>query len=548
MIVNPSQNFAWCFACQNGGDIFAFVQKIEGIDFPESVKLIAEIAGVDSSEFFKNQTPQSQEKKKEKKEYSERLREVLEESQKFFLEQFKKNNEAQKYVFEQRKFIENTQKKFGIGFAPDDFHALEKHLLAKKFSRKEMLDAGVLAQKDEKGEQTYDKFRKRVMFPALDALGKICGFGGRILGDGDPKYLNSPETILYEKSKNLFGFSFARDRIRKDNMAILVEGNLDVMTCHEKGIFHAVGVSGTGFSKEQAKLLKRFCTRVTLALDGDDAGMKATERILEVLLEENFSLRIMEIPGGKDPDESIRSDTQKFVEALVGAQSALFVIANRLVKKHDISGAEGKKKVFEEIFPLISKVQEPIEKEEALNYLSTVLKTNIDLIKESFQKFIKSQHKPFQEQQKNTPQKKNDEISLPDFFWGTVFAFFSESEKIFELIEKEFFLEKEEKTLYERLKYEYTTGREFLKDEVLQTLNTQWQENIQKSILFVEDKIAHFPLKQRKTEIKRIAIKMGKYLLETQIKNCTHEIQNDPSPEKIEQLQSIRSFLQKFHS
>ena len=222
-IVNTEQNFAWCFACQNGGDIFAFVQKMEGIDFPESVQLIAEIAGVDSKEFsekfLKNQTPEKIEenkiKNKQKKEYSERLREVLEETNTFFLANFEKNPEAQKYVFETRKFFKSTQKNFCIGYAEDDFQKLEKYLLSRKFSRKEMLDAGVVKQNEKNPEKVYDRFRKRIMFPFYDAFGKICGFGGRILGGGNPKYLNSPETQLYDKSKNLFGFSKAKEMIRK---------------------------------------------------------------------------------------------------------------------------------------------------------------------------------------------------------------------------------------------------------------------------------------------------------------------------------------------
>ncbi len=547
MIINPSQNFAWCFACQNGGDIFAFVQKMEGIDFPESVRLIAEIAGVDSTEFFKNQTPESAEKNKEKKEYSERLREVLTATNEFFLENFEKNEEAKKYVFEVRKFSAHTQKQFSLGYAPDDFQKLEAYLLSRKFSRKEMLDAGVVKQSDKNPEKIYDRFRKRVMFPFYDAFGKICGFGGRILGEGDPKYLNSPETQLYDKSKNLYGFSAAKDFIRKKNMAVLVEGNLDVMTCHELGIPLAVGVSGVGFSVEQAKLLKRFCTRVTLALDADNAGMKASERILEVLLQEKFSVRMMEIPGGKDPDESLREDKQKFIEALVGADNAIEVVVARLSSQNNISTAEGKRKIFDTIFPLIAKIPENIEKNEALSMVAKSLKTSLGLIEESFRSFFSQQHSSYSPPAEKKSGKKEDEFSQLDFFWGVIFAYFSESGKIFEMIQPEFFLEKEEKNLYEHLQFEYNAQRTFSAQDFIQKQERKWQEKMQKSILFVEDKLINLPKNQRKTEISRVALSFGQFLLGQRIKECSQKLKTAPSPEEVAKLQFYSTALRKFH-
>ena len=555
MIVNPSQNFAWCFACQNGGDIFAFVQKMEGVDFPESVQIIGEMAGVDTQKFLGNITPEKAEenkiKNKEKKEYSERLREVLEETNQFFLANFEKNETAKKYVFEFRKFKISTQKNFCIGYAEDDFQSLEKYLLSRKFSRKEMLDAGVVKQSEKNPEKVYDRFRKRVMFPFYDSFGKICGFGGRILGEGDPKYLNSPETQIYDKSKNLFGFAKAKDMIRKKNMAVLVEGNLDVMSCHEQGVTPVVAVSGVGFSVEQARLLKRFCTRVTLALDADDAGMKATERILEVLFQEKFSVRIMEISGeSKDPDEAIRNDKQQFVEDLVGARDAISVILDRLVAKNDIAKSEGKRAIFASLFPLIAKIPENIEKNEAIVSVSKALQTNLTLIEEAFAGFMKSQntYNPPSAHVHAKKSKNDEEISLMEFFFGLLVSYFSEADEIFERIEGEFFLELSEKNLYEQLQSAYNSKRDFLAQDFCAQQERSLQEKLQKSCLFVEDKLSNLPKDQRKTEISRIGMSVGMHLLGEQIKKCSAEIKHNPSSEYIKNLQYFSLSLKKFHT
>jgi len=204
MIVNPSQNFAWCFACQNGGDIFAFVQKIEGVDFPESVQIIGEIAGIDTHEFSEkfhgNSSPEKIEenkiKSKQKKEHSVRIREVLEETNQFFLASFEKSPEAQKYVFEARKFLKSTQQKFCIGYAPDSFEALEKHLLSRKFSRKEMLDAGVVKQGDKNPEKVtryltnYDKVMEKVR--DVKEKDKLREFQSPVRGEEIMKVCNIP--------------------------------------------------------------------------------------------------------------------------------------------------------------------------------------------------------------------------------------------------------------------------------------------------------------------------------------------------------------------
>lgn len=539
MHVNVSQNFAWCFACQSGGDVFSFVQKIEGVDFPDSVRIVGDICGVDTS-FLETQDPKKTQEKRDEKDL---LRELLLDTQKFFKEQFSKNFDAQKYVTQQRKFTTQTIESFGIGYAPDSFDALEKYLLTKKYSRADMLKAGVVSQKEGK-ETVYDKFRKRVMFPVFDPLGKIVGFGGRILGEGEPKYLNSPETPLYNKSNLLFGFEKAKKKMRDENMALLVEGNLDVMTCHEFGVNNAVGVSGVGFTDMQAKLLKRFCTRVTLALDSDNAGFQATMRILPVLFEQRFSVRIMDIPHGKDPDDALRENKQEFYDAVKNASSAVYMVTKRLIGSSQLETVEQKRGIMQKIFPIIIAQHEYINQKESLGILSPLINLSVEELHDSFHEYQRSASS-FSKPKKEIKVKSS--LEDDEFFWGLCFRFFGECEPVFRRFSSDFFLDENEKQLYQQIKNAYTDKRSFSMEFVQKLMGDDFLEKVQKSALLLEEKLGVLPLKQRREEIERFCVQYGKKLLATHLKIISVSLSTDSSSENIEKMQHFTTLLKQFH-
>ncbi len=499
LVIDPDKNFCWCFVCQNGGNALAFLQKIENISFPEALQLLADMAGVPLDISQDKKLVVMFQKTKEEKEI---LREVLSQSLIFFQDQLTHSLEAQKYLKEKRRLTTETIQKFEIGFAPNSFHSLEKHLLEKKNSRQQMLKAGMMVEKE--GGEVYDKFRNRIVFPIYDALGNICGFGGRAMGGDEPKYLNSPETLLYKKSDLLFGYHLAKKHIRETETVMLVEGNLDVITCHQFGFCNTVAASGVGFSESQAKMLKRMATRVVLAFDADSAGWQATERILPLLFAQGLLVYTLMIPNGKDPDESLHSNVEAFTEAYKNPLPVLLALVRHKKGSEQLT-IESKRKILFELFPLISALLFPLEKNEAIVMLGTELHIDERIMQDEWNGFLKRSSRTIS----HVPAKISQGISLREHFWGMILAFFLESEYAFRVIEPSFFEDDFEKQLYTALISAYTARREFHVAEIL----ADQKEQMQKASLYCSEKYGHLPFNLRKDEIKKATDAMGKQLL-----------------------------------
>ncbi|MDB4979227.1 MAG: primase, partial [Candidatus Peribacteria bacterium] len=262
-LVSPDKGIAYCFACNTGGDIFSVYQKIENVDFPQAVKDLADIAGV----ILPDKPEHAAGPKKDEK---ERVRDCLESAMQFFMEQLKVTPSALEYL--QKRGVPPEQiEEFRLGLAPDSFTATYDHLLKAGFSKTEITAAGLAVQKELEGK-FYDRFRDRLMFPIHDPQGGIIGFGGRTLGNDDAKYVNSTDSILYHKSNVLYGFHMAKEAMREKGSVIVVEGYFDVLACHRVGIQNVVAASGTAFTEQHAKLIKRYADTVALCLDTDPAG------------------------------------------------------------------------------------------------------------------------------------------------------------------------------------------------------------------------------------------------------------------------------------
>ncbi|MBI4433487.1 DNA primase [Candidatus Uhrbacteria bacterium] len=324
-MVNRAKQVWYCFGCGKGGDLFTFVQEREGLEFAEALKLLADRAGVR----LEAADPRLEGKKT-------RLLAVLEEATRFFVRQLATGASgavARSYVA-QRNIPDAMREQFSLGYAPDTWDALTSFLAQRGFMAQEIVDAGLGLPSHREGQDVsgihigsgtrlYDRFRHRLMFPIHDLHGRIVGFTGRILdggttvGKGDPpaKYVNTPETALYKKGAVCYGLAFAKDAMRTTGMAILVEGNVDVITSHGAGLVHTVAVSGTALTSEQLRLLKRFASILLLAFDADPAGAGAAERGIDAALDAGFDVRIIRMPTdaagqpiAKDPDECIQHD------------------------------------------------------------------------------------------------------------------------------------------------------------------------------------------------------------------------------------------------
>jgi DNA primase len=352
-LVSPDKGIAYCFACQSGGDIFSFYQKIESVDFPTALKALAEKANV---ELPKEQFAQKPSVSKDQK---ERLRDCLIAAQKFFQEKMYATPKAIEYV-RGRGVSDDLIKKFGIGFAPDSYSATYDHLLKLSFSRSEIVAAGLGIQKELEG-RFYDRFRNRIMFSITDAQGNLVGFGGRTMGDDDAKYVNSPESPLYNKSSILFGLFQARDAIRKAKSIVLVEGYFDAIASHKAGIENVVAVSGTALTDEHVKIIRRYAEKVTLCLDQDNAGQLAAGRAFDLLCRANLQIESVSLPA-KDPDELVQRDASMF-HTLITTSAIPYVdaVIQRLRTRPNINDPAGKRVIADALFPLLAALPTSME-------------------------------------------------------------------------------------------------------------------------------------------------------------------------------------------
>ena len=376
LTVSPDKGIAYCFPCQKGGDIFSFYQEIEGVDFRQAIKDLAEKTGVELPR-EKAFTPGPS------KDEKVRIRECLEEAAVFYKVSLNENEKVIKYL-KDRLISPEISKSFAIGYAPDSFDATYTHLLKKGFSRSEIMKAGLGIQKELQEERIYDRFRNRLMFPILDGHANIIGFGGRTLGEDDAKYINSPDGPLYNKSNALYGLSHAKEEIRKTKTVILVEGYFDVLAFHRIGIKNVVAASGTALTEQHALILKRTADRVMLCFDQDTAGEDAAERAFLLCKAQDLDVRSLIIPAGKDPDECVNHapDALKGVcdEGGIPYLDALF--AKLKEKKME------KREILQKIMPLINAIPSAVEKEEAVKNAAefigaTVTALGDDLKKES---------------------------------------------------------------------------------------------------------------------------------------------------------------------
>jgi DNA primase len=323
--VNPSKGFYKCFGCGKGGTAFNFLMEMEGLNFPEAVKRVAEISGVMLPEPVDDeQYVQTKKKKEEKKKLAD---EVIDQNR-FAMEfwqselQEKRAKAAREYL-EKRGISIETQKAFRVGYSPDTWDSLLNFLKEKGADEKLIEQSGLVIRHEER-DSLYDRFRGRIMFPVLDVDGDPVAFGARAMGDDQPKYLNSPETPAYVKGQHLYGLFHSKNEIRQKKFAILVEGYLDLISLFENGITNTAASLGTAFTPEQSKLLSRFTKRIVINYDGDDAGIKAARRAIEHLLPQDFEIKVLVLPNGQDPDDFVRQNgADAYNEARGKAESCI---------------------------------------------------------------------------------------------------------------------------------------------------------------------------------------------------------------------------------
>jgi DNA primase len=366
-MVSPAKQIWHCFGCGLGGDIFEFIKQIENIEFAEALKILADRAGVT----LKKPT-QEQIQMGEKKDV---LFEINEQAAKYFARVLWESNagkEALEYL-KKRGLTDQTIKNWQLGYAPADFHYLE-NFLAKNFNKKDIEQAGLIIKSD-RDNGYFDRFHDRVMFPIQNLHGQVVGFTGRLLHEkpNAGKYVNSPETPIYSKSQVIFGLHAAKNSIRKENRAIVMEGNMDVISAHQAGSIQAVATSGTAMTQDQLLILKRFTENLIFAFDSDTAGITAGKRALELALNLGFNVKVINLNGAKDPDDLIKRGTGIWQKAVESAGNFLDFFFDLTLKQMDASTVEGKRDITRELAPLIFRISEPITRAHYVRKLSGAL-------------------------------------------------------------------------------------------------------------------------------------------------------------------------------
>ena len=356
--VSPDKQIFYCFGCQKGGNAAHFVMEIEGLTFPEALRKLASRVGVSVPEYV---SPAHKAASAERQTML-RLHELAAD---FFQACLGAgDNQAGAYL-RKRGISAQVARDFKLGYAPEeDWQALYAHLSSQGYTGTLLEKAG-LAGKSSKNDRYYDKFHGRLIFPIADYRGQVVAFGGRVLGEGQPKYLNSTQTMIYNKSANLYGLPQAGAAIRQANLAVIMEGYIDVISAHQHGVNNAVASLGTAFTAEHGRLLRRYTERVLLAYDGDSAGAKAAQRGLDILRSQDIEVRILVLPKGQDPDDFLREQGHAGWDKLVSKYSydILDYLLEEALAKHDGESASGKGAIVRELTPAIAKTKSLVERE-----------------------------------------------------------------------------------------------------------------------------------------------------------------------------------------
>ena len=390
--VYPEQQSWHCFgACNTGGDVFAFIMKKEGLDFGEALRQLALKAGVTLPSFSGRMEAGG------KKEEKEELYQVNEAAALYFhnlLLNATAAAKAKSYV-EKRGFTARTIADFQLGFSLDSWDALKLYLGERGHSEATMLTAGLLVKAED--GRTYDRFRGKLMFPIRDSRGRVTGFGARVLDDSLPKYINSPQTPTFDKSSTLYGIDRAAAEIRKQDRAIIMEGYMDVIMAHQNGVTNAVASMGTAITETQVNTLKKLSRNLILSLDADAAGEEAMLRTVGYENILNAEMRVIELPEGKDPDDVIRENIEKWRSLVNEARPLIDFLFEKTTVKLDLTTAKDKSGAVDRLLPIVAEINDPIRQAHYLQKLAAMVKVDMNTIKASL-----SRLKPAQIKRKTT--------------------------------------------------------------------------------------------------------------------------------------------------
>ena len=504
-IVSPDKQIWHDFSSGKGGDIFGFIMEVEGMNFREALEFLARKAGVEIETFNSKRSKEIAEKK-------ERLRKILQISSNFYQHMLIRDKKALNYVFKKRKLSKEIVQDFKVGYAPNGQKILTNFLLKKGFSLNDIRDAGLL------NRFGGDIFRNRMVITLKDASGEPVGFTGRIIDDepNAPKYLNTPQTLLYDKSSNIFGLSQAKNEIRKTGFAVVVEGNMDVISSHQVDVRNVVATAGTAMTVNHLKALSRFSNDIRLCFDSDQAGINATERAISLGQQAGVELSIITLDQSagqaKDPDELIQKDIELWRKSIANPQPAMEWVFDQYQKRLDISTAKGKKDFSTIALKLVENLNDPVEKDFYINEISK----RIGVSKATLLNKIGEEKKP-EKTKKRVKIEKTDKKFVDDFLY---------EDDLLALTIKEPRLAKMLSDLKENSLHGEQRNKilEILKSEDMELLKS-FDEYVKILLLKADERLGN--IKESATdEMKRLIQKVKTENLRTQKENLQAELEN----------------------
>ncbi|PIZ92427.1 MAG: DNA primase [Candidatus Magasanikbacteria bacterium CG_4_10_14_0_2_um_filter_41_10] len=486
-MVNRERQSWHCFGCNKGGDIFSFVQEIEGLDFVEALKMLAQKAGIQLTNTFEDKEASSQ---------KNRIKDINAKATAFYhhvLLNTDASKDAQAYL-EKRGLTHETIVDWQIGFIPDQWDLLTSYLLKKGYSIDDLVASGLTIKKDGatagNGKGFYDRFRGRIMFPIWDVHGNVVGFTGRVLVETEKsggKYVNTPQTSVYDKSRVVFGLNKAKQDIRKKDVVVMVEGQMDVIACHQAGMKNVVATSGTALTSEQIILLKRYSSNMNMAFDADDAGIHAVDRGIDLAVVQGMHIKVIEIPEGKgkDPDECLKANPDIWFDAVKNASPVMNWRFSRAFAGKNLSDPIEKQKIVDKLLPKIVIISYAVERDHWLQQLASRVGVDTSILREDMkrveQKGPHVQVAPSSSAPAKPVAKKTFSRSEQLFEQYLMAILASGDGSTLEQVQEDRFPQIKEMSLYplyEKLKVQYTTDRSLHTDALREFFVNSEGENI----------------------------------------------------------------------
>lgn len=534
-VISPEKQICHCFGCNKGGDIFTFIQEVEGVEFTEALQILADRAGINIENISKYA---KKENKSEKDEYFKAHELACEFFQKE-LQDTKDGEKVLKYLYS-RGVKDATINEFKLGFAPDKYDALYPYLLKKGINKRVLLKSGLVSSKNIASDEIYDKFRSRLMFPIFDYLGRICGFGGRALkADQSPKYLNSSENIIYNKSRVLYGLYHSKQHVKEKDQIILVEGYFDVILPYQEGVKNIAAVSGTALTSDQSVLIKRLTSNVISCFDLDEAGFEATKRAYLVLQNQDIIMKTISGFEGKDPADFVLSKNgEEFKKFVDGARDFVSFYIEKFILKNDIATLNGRRTVIKEMLPIFKQMPSST-KDFYVREFASKLNMKEQFLYDEIESYNLPSDHPAREKIENSENRFNHPSLIGDVICGIIFnnpQLFSKLSKC----AKENDFEDEAKEVYKALYDQYNSARNDLNEwNFNKGFLADRKGKIDILMLYAEERYGRFSEISLESEIEKLVDKMkevrrNKQLNELQLK--ISEAEKEDNREKLFKL------------